>query len=616
MPAKSNKFDFTNRTSHGLKMGQIIGHALEKEADKVIKDAEKAQQKSQKQRNGSPPDTYTHTTHLDIRAPAKDLGDEGTFALIAGLENALVKGTDHVRLVLEDLNLAHNGITTASLVQLAPVIVLAEDTLKSLNLSHNVIQVESDEEADQWEQFLRAFDRCTALRRIDLTGNRQLGPKALEILAKLHTAADLVPPCRLAAPAEGTEDTNGRLDSHDSGSIDHSLDSVAQQDTVRFGLRSIPYLVFNDVGLNDSGALWLSFVVEDHFYPCQLHADGSHTRADATAAGDAGGNGIEYADNEDSLTRDGASVLKQAENLRRQLLEDDGGFDHLNGNSRATRGSNDEELLERGRKKLQRCTIMAEGGAGKVDIWRAALRVVATSRMFLYGIGVSPERRVLSRVDQSATQSDSTNISLDCEKLTLDENVRPGSTHEQQMSRGDSAIGEIPFLVHRKQPKTAKKLVAKRKSHQLNAETAIASAPMSPQAIEELSDHTRKDAFGAGSDVPPDPSTLRAPPTATDFLTYQRRRLDAASEHGASPLTRNLAVPSHLPAHLIARIAQQPFTPRERAALTTEQLADAVRWGCERASLRQELEWLKDHQAVQVLRLLESVGCLEYAREG
>jgi hypothetical protein len=129
MPVKSNKFDFTNRGSLGLKMGQIIGNALEKEADKILKDVLKQSRPNRRQSDTTTSvgaaDTYTHITHLDIRAPCKELGDEGCFAMIAGLKTALSNSTARVGLALEDLNLTNNNITTAALERLAPVITLA-----------------------------------------------------------------------------------------------------------------------------------------------------------------------------------------------------------------------------------------------------------------------------------------------------------------------------------------------------------------------------------------------------------------------------------------------------------------------------------------------------------
>jgi hypothetical protein len=99
MPAKSNKFDFSNRTSMGVKMGQIVSDAVEKEMKKALKEAEKQSTKSQKQScagSAQVHDQHTRTTHLDIRVPDKRLGDEGASALIVGLESALKNGTESV----------------------------------------------------------------------------------------------------------------------------------------------------------------------------------------------------------------------------------------------------------------------------------------------------------------------------------------------------------------------------------------------------------------------------------------------------------------------------------------------------------------------------------------
>ena len=94
---KSNKFDYTNRPSSGAKLGGIAGRDLDKEADKVQKDAEKQAAKARKQssssvvssQSSSPGDAVIH--HLDIKIPSKQLGDAGATAMADGLRKALAK---------------------------------------------------------------------------------------------------------------------------------------------------------------------------------------------------------------------------------------------------------------------------------------------------------------------------------------------------------------------------------------------------------------------------------------------------------------------------------------------------------------------------------------------
>ena len=63
--------------------------------------------------------------------------------------------------------------------------------LKDLDLSRNEIRVDTDSDALAWERFLSAFENCTTLRRLDLSGN-PLGPRGLEIFMRAYARAEPV----------------------------------------------------------------------------------------------------------------------------------------------------------------------------------------------------------------------------------------------------------------------------------------------------------------------------------------------------------------------------------------------------------------------------------------
>lgn len=114
---------------------------------------------------------------------------------------------------LEELCLKDNQITIASLQALTPIIQLACNDLKDLDLSGmsscfakiysliclpkrrilrwitssaNRITVHTEDEVAIWESFLIAFGRCCTLRRIDWSGNA-LGPRAFEVLLRVYS---------------------------------------------------------------------------------------------------------------------------------------------------------------------------------------------------------------------------------------------------------------------------------------------------------------------------------------------------------------------------------------------------------------------------------------------
>ncbi|KAG9623015.1 hypothetical protein KCU64_g20509, partial [Aureobasidium melanogenum] len=192
---KSNKFDYTGRTSSGPKLGKSIASDLEKRADKKQREASKQSSSAPKlslrlpasakrtpkdrlkikdrERVDPKSDAKDSTLHkLDLKVPSKSLTDEG-FALLAdGLQNALTTCRD---LALVDLNLTNNDLTTRSLARLAPLIQASFYTLQTLDLSHNNFQVSTDAQAEEWQLFLQSFRNCMTLRRLDLGDNPDLG---------------------------------------------------------------------------------------------------------------------------------------------------------------------------------------------------------------------------------------------------------------------------------------------------------------------------------------------------------------------------------------------------------------------------------------------------------
>jgi hypothetical protein len=628
MPIKSNKFDFTNRTSRGVKIGQIIGHALEKEADKILKDATKHSQQSKDKRNAqasSPQgDAYTHISHLDIRAPSKELGDEGCFALIEGLGAALSNSTARVGLALEDLNLTNNNITTAALKRLGSVIRLAGPTLRSLNLSSNHVKVGTAQEAQDWDDFLRSLEGCTRLRKIDLSGNVSLGSKAMEILARLHVASDHIPPVTRIDTSETSIATTDviRRTSHDSAIKVQSFEKVPLRDqTLRAGLRSVAYIVLNDTGLDDCGALWLSYLIEDHFFPIQLVDDLESTRID-TANPATPTDGIEWSSNETSLGKDGILVLKKASVLREQLLKDGDAYDDIStdtqdqnapdaelaishGRSTNIQDPASEEhesrLLRSARSKIQR-GIMVNSGASSVDLWRAALQVVTLSRMFLMGIGVPAISR--GHVHNSrkpikyVANSEDTHMS----RSVLDENKT--SRRESHPTLRTKKTRYLPL-------REAEEIFQSCEGEYLPPSITPTVAALAPNPRSNGRDrapkiHGTQEITEAIDQLEVQDSNL--------FLAYQQKRSRALRAGSAIDPYRDETRASHFPPELTKYLIRSVLTLGENDALTAGQFERAYQWGCNRTSLQKELEWLKDHKSIQIMRLLETIDCMEYGR--
>lgn len=433
---KSNKLNFTNKNSTGLKLGAFIRIQLEKEADKVVKDADRQTTKARKSSTSSVAsgassvenqDAVVHT--LDIKVPGKQLGDEGACELAEGLMNALRRGTNEAAVLLEDLNLTGNALTTKSLARLAPIIGLAKHDLKTLNLSDNAIKVETTEEAEEFERFLVAFEGCLKLRRLDLSGNPLLGARGLETLSRVHQLEEPIDPISASGDASVLslpEEVDTSNQPTPKTAEFELTDSMAAGKVLkrRCGLRSIPYISLINIGLNDAGALWLSYIIADHHLPSQLidplNAASASTQIIAYQQ-DAKSRGIDWDEREPTLCKDGLHILKKAEAFRQQTMLADqvtvmssevvgnGGLDAEDQeaeaasrgsldrrHSRATRGdrrtsirsihSTDGEFevteLEGARKRLQR-SVIDKHGAESVELWRTSLRIFMCARTLL-----------------------------------------------------------------------------------------------------------------------------------------------------------------------------------------------------------------------------------------
>jgi hypothetical protein len=278
---------------------------------------------------------------LDLKVPSKALTDEGFSLLAHGLQNALNTCQD---LALVDLNLTDNELTTCSLARLAPLIHASRHTLQTLDLSNNNFKVSTSIEAQEWLVFLQSFRSCMTLRRLDLSNNPSLGSQAFEVLARVYSREPPVEPL----PATGNQSfitlpdgcstfTASKLDlgSFDSDSFrngnapDHTVcangKTLADPWVLKYrcGLRSIPFLTLTNVGLDDTGALFLSYLLEQHYYPVQLVTE--NNAAEATNhvriyRQDTSTKGVDWETDSDSLSKDGLHLLQCAEKLRMKVL--------------------------------------------------------------------------------------------------------------------------------------------------------------------------------------------------------------------------------------------------------------------------------------------------------
>lgn len=128
---------------------------------------------------------------------------------------------------LEELSLKDNQLTIASLQALTPVVRLACRDLRDLDLSNNMIAVDTEDGVAIWESFLLSFEHCCALRRIDWSGN-PLGTRAFEVLLRMYAKErpiDLKPLAEIEQAQDDTYEQCGNILRNPSHTPDFDEDS-------------------------------------------------------------------------------------------------------------------------------------------------------------------------------------------------------------------------------------------------------------------------------------------------------------------------------------------------------------------------------------------------------
>ena len=240
---------------------------------------------------------------VDLDISGKFLGDDDLKKISQELVKAInYRSPDRV-LILEEVSLKGNNFGPKGVAAFASVIRAASSEIRSLDLSDNAIEIKNSQDAIAWETFLRSFGQCTALHRLDFSGNK-LGQKGFELLLKVYAFEDGLIECGETSKAE------------------------------LGGLRSIPYICLSDTGLDDVCAMYLSYILEWHGFVEQLlpvlpqPKPGSQTHQLEAYDRIEGCNGIIWKPNL-ALHDLGTKVLEVAEALRksRDNLEDEDSID-------------------------------------------------------------------------------------------------------------------------------------------------------------------------------------------------------------------------------------------------------------------------------------------------
>ncbi|KAL8807606.1 MAG: hypothetical protein Q9182_000590 [Xanthomendoza sp. 2 TL-2023] len=550
---------------------------------------------------------------VELDVTGRDLGEDGFREVADALTKSLEYHGENGRVILlEELCLKANKLDATCLPALARIVRLAAHELRDLDLSDNLLTINSTQDAHAWEDFLESFAQCDMLRRLDLSGNL-LVPKALEILAKIYSrepVTDLMLEEDVVStpPHGGTPSRRGTMGETEALSRrtrNLSLGSVTDIDSDEDDDEPIsaqdPKLVhLIGHGITDAGALHLSYVLACHHTPERLLKQvppprpGHQTQLLDAYDSQTGCQGIIYLPN-DHVTGPGHKMLELCESTRRSLLDHDWprrSPEYSLGESRrtissrrsslthpslsvipsgsrrrsGTKGEHDEVTgseaihieLDRARSRIQGNTLR-DAGVQSNDLWRTVIRMLGTCRM------LCPAHREETRTSNPAEETVSPRQPVQDPEFPA-------------LPKGHSKAF-VGYLDPWAPPLGAKNphlpVTPQAKKQQLKIKTATPS----PFPAETTS------------------------PTAVSPKIGSSQMIPYRSD-----------LPHGLPEHAWTRIIGQ-YLGADRY-MSRNQQRNVLRWAVDRKTLGREMESLGKPESAQIWKVLEGMGCLAYEGDG
>ena len=570
--------------------------------------------------------------------------DEGFAEVASALVLSLNYDGDQGRVVrLEELCLTDNRLSATSLQALSPIVKLASNDLRDLDLSGNNIVIETEPEVVIWEDFLTSFRNCYLLRRIDFSGNT-LGSRAFEVMTRVYAkqeAVDLVlskevediqskqrrtstdtaglgrkmrkmstvsdsdnwgsdeedgpksdgqKPPRYGMPAVSklAELVNSMLASKHTDKIvlpPSQPESPFLYTTTR-GLRSVPYIVLSNSAMTEAGALHLSYILEVHHVPERLLTRVPHAKAGAPTQqllsyNESQCRGIIYLPNP-LLGSAGQKVLELAEIMRESYSNY--ALDGFCGPSNTLVTSNE---------KLKRASRAAFGlGGGACD--RRRRNTTSLGLPDQAGQGDLME----SELDRARTRIQGTTLQLAgpqsndlwraaFKMLSLGRDIRP-QTRNEPWPRPPPPKAKAPIARTLRPPGfTPKKfkpltpLTSQRDPNQL-------ISPWTTQFPKKNGSLP-----SAQAEIPRTlPSPRLPPPPPTETPGYRTK------------------LPCGLPEHVWRMIVG--LAAGAEGIMSESQQRCVLQWAMDRKTLRHESESLGLRASAQCWKILEATGCLAY----
>lgn len=361
------------------------------------------------------------------------------------------------------------------------------------------------------------------------------------------------------------------------------------------GLRSIPYLIISKTELSDKAALFLSYILPVHLTPDRLlrylppARPGFQSEILDRYDHFSGCSGIVYQKNE-QFTSLGLKVLELAEHIRdatlypapvpsrsRQVSDISNTpltplrprketlLSSLSHSPHINYGAAVE--LERARSKIQGA-LLKESGTGSIEVWRTALRMLATSRTILF--------------DKENTGSDY--FSFGGRSLNFSSPTRSGF----------SSLNSVPFSLH-----TSCLSHPQNVNFQQHHPHILDGSAWDGPNLAAIGDPIqRKDI----SD-PPSPTRIAFASSVKSFEQEEDQQ-QGAEDKPKGPKD----LPGNLPEDIWVQIITLATDPKD--ILSAKQRRNVVGWARTSDTLERERELAGKPKPVQVWRLLEGLECL------
>ncbi|EED17415.1 conserved hypothetical protein [Talaromyces stipitatus ATCC 10500] len=401
------RLNYTSRKISGVKAGLAVKKDLNK-------------------RIPSTPNFRVRDPVLEIDISGKELTDDGFNEFILDLRIALQSASPEYPQginKLQELHLKGNQLTVNALVELAKIIQLSSRDLKELDVSNNDISIITISDAQKWKYFLQSFSQCCVLKKIDFSGN-SLGARGIEILARVYIRSEL-DFVETVVDSEEDEHLNDLELEETTQRGEHAVVSQATKEVSRRsqtspskahtytdaefrryactrGLRSVPYLILQDVSMTNGAIIHLAEMIRMHRTPETLLPFLPGGKPLNLPPSEYGAGGIYWLPN-DGISELSVRLMKLMEQMQRSIAEnesddelavdfDEFNFDDLD-HEEMERNQEERERRRRHRQALtvnlgratsqQRIHTLGTEGLRKSVLWHCALRMLAVSRAIL-----------------------------------------------------------------------------------------------------------------------------------------------------------------------------------------------------------------------------------------